>query len=51
MTFTQEEVITRILRHLKPASVSPPIAEPREREVFERIKPKNLGQIRLQDFL
>jgi 2,5-furandicarboxylate decarboxylase 1 len=32
-------------------ATKPSIAEPRERDVFERIKPKNLEQIRLEDFL
>ncbi len=32
-------------------ATKPSIGEPREREVFERIKPKNLGQICLEDFL
>jgi len=32
-------------------ATKPSSAEPQEREVFERIKPKNFGKIRLEDFL
>ena len=32
-------------------ATKPSIAEPKEREVYERIKPPNFGNIRLEDFL
>jgi 2,5-furandicarboxylate decarboxylase 1 len=32
-------------------ATKPSLAEPQAREVFERIRPRNLGQIRLEDFL
>jgi hypothetical protein len=32
-------------------ATKPPISEPEQRDVFERIKPRNFGRIRLEDLL